>query len=77
MDESAMRALAKRFFDAVETGDIEAVGLIYAPDAVIWPSFTSQTMQAARLTVVPSRRTPVSTCCCVNPSAAICTRRWV
>jgi len=36
MDESAMRALAKRFFDAVETGDIEAVSLIYAPDAVIW-----------------------------------------
>jgi ketosteroid isomerase-like protein len=36
MDEMAMRALAKRFFDAVEAGDIEAVGAIYAPGAVIW-----------------------------------------
>ena len=36
MDEKRMRALAKRFFDAVEAGDIEAVGGIYAPGAVIW-----------------------------------------
>ena len=36
MDEKRMRALAKRFFDAVEAGDIEAVGAIYAPGAVIW-----------------------------------------
>ena len=36
MDEMAMRALAKRFFDAVEAGDIETVGAIYAPGAVIW-----------------------------------------
>ena len=36
MDEAAMRALAKRFFDAVEAGDLDAVGAIYAPDAVIW-----------------------------------------
>src|ERR1700740_2278591 len=35
-DEAAMRALAKRFYDAVEAGDIESVGAIYAPDAVIW-----------------------------------------
>jgi len=32
----AMRALAKRFFDAVEAGDLDAVGSIYAPDAIIW-----------------------------------------
>jgi ketosteroid isomerase-like protein len=36
MDELAVRSLAKRFFDAVEAGDIEAVGAMYAPDAVIW-----------------------------------------
>jgi ketosteroid isomerase-like protein len=29
-------ALAKRFFDAIEKGDIDAVRGIYAPDAVIW-----------------------------------------
>ena len=29
-------ALAKRFFDAIEKGDIDTVGAIYAPDAVIW-----------------------------------------
>jgi ketosteroid isomerase-like protein len=29
-------ALAKRFFDAIEKGDIDAVRAIYAPDAVIW-----------------------------------------
>ena len=42
MDEMAMRALAKRFFDAVEVGDIEAVGAIYAPDAVIWHNTDAQ-----------------------------------
>ena len=36
MDAEAMRALAKRFFDAIEAGDIDAVGAIYADDAVIW-----------------------------------------
>lgn len=36
MNDQAMRALAKQFFDAVEAGDIDAVGEIYAPDAVIW-----------------------------------------
>ena len=28
--------LAKRFFDAIEKGDIATVAAIYAPDAVIW-----------------------------------------
>ena len=32
----AIRALAQRFFDAVEAGDIEQVLACYAPDAVIW-----------------------------------------
>ena len=36
MDADATLALAKRFFDAIEAGDVEAVGVIYAPDAVIW-----------------------------------------
>jgi ketosteroid isomerase-like protein len=42
MDEAAMRALAKRFFDAVEAGDIETVGAIYAPGAVIWHNTDGQ-----------------------------------
>ena len=36
MNADEMRALARRFFDAVEAGDIETVGEIYAPEAVIW-----------------------------------------
>ncbi len=31
-----MLALARRFFDAVARGDLDAVRAIYAPDAVIW-----------------------------------------
>jgi len=31
-----IRALAERFFDAIEAGDIAAVRAAYAPDAVIW-----------------------------------------
>jgi len=31
-----IRALAQRFFDAVENGDVEALRGIYAPDAIIW-----------------------------------------
>lgn len=31
-----MRALAKRFFDAVEAGDLDTVRGIYAPHARIW-----------------------------------------
>jgi ketosteroid isomerase-like protein len=34
--ESDIRALAKRFFDAVETGDIATLYECYAPDAKIW-----------------------------------------
>jgi ketosteroid isomerase-like protein len=36
MSPDDIRALAQRFFDAIERGDIETVGAIYAPDAVIW-----------------------------------------
>jgi ketosteroid isomerase-like protein len=34
--ESDTRALAKRFFDAVEQGDIDTLYDCYAPGAVIW-----------------------------------------
>lgn len=35
-DQDGVRSLAKRFFDAVEAGDIAAVYECYAPDARIW-----------------------------------------
>lgn len=35
-DHAATAALAQRFFDAVEAGDIDAVGACYADDVVIW-----------------------------------------
>lgn len=34
--EADMRALAERFFDAVEAGDIDTVHACYAPEAKIW-----------------------------------------
>jgi len=34
--QSDIQALAQRFFDAVEAGDIETVHGCYAPDAKIW-----------------------------------------
>jgi ketosteroid isomerase-like protein len=33
---AAVAELARRFFDAIEAGDIDAVGACYADDAVIW-----------------------------------------
>ncbi|HVM99742.1 MAG TPA: nuclear transport factor 2 family protein [Caulobacteraceae bacterium] len=36
MDESGMRALAKRFFDCIETGDVDGLIACYAPTARIW-----------------------------------------
>ena len=35
-DDAATRALAKRFFDCVEQGDIDGLVACYAPDAEIW-----------------------------------------
>lgn len=35
-DKKEIAALAKRFFDAIEEGDIQTVRAVYAPDAVIW-----------------------------------------
>ena len=36
MSNPEMAALAKRFFDCVETGDVDGLVACYAPDAVIW-----------------------------------------
>lgn len=36
MREEDMNALARRFFDAVEAGDIDTLIACYAPDARIW-----------------------------------------
>jgi ketosteroid isomerase-like protein len=35
-DDEAMRALAKRFFDCIESGDVDQLYDCYAPDARIW-----------------------------------------
>ncbi len=34
--EAEIKALAKRFFDCVEQGDIDGLVACYAPDAAIW-----------------------------------------
>jgi ketosteroid isomerase-like protein len=36
MSPSEIEALARRFFDAIEAGDVEAVAACYADEAVIW-----------------------------------------
>jgi ketosteroid isomerase-like protein len=35
-DDNAMSALAKRFFDCVEAGDVNALVACYTPNARIW-----------------------------------------
>jgi len=35
-DDAAMRALAKRYFDSLESGDVDVLYECYAPDATIW-----------------------------------------
>lgn len=39
MDEAATRAFAKRFFDAIEQGDVDTVRESYTPDVEIWHNF--------------------------------------
>lgn len=39
MDEAATRAFAKRFFDAIEQGDVDTVRDSYTPDVGIWHNF--------------------------------------
>ncbi len=41
-DEAAIRALADRFFTAVEVGDVATVRSSYAPGVVIWHGHTRQ-----------------------------------
>lgn len=36
MTEDDIRALAKRFFDCIEAGDVDGLVACYAPDAEIW-----------------------------------------
>ena len=36
MTDDEIRAFAKRFFDAVEQGDVDTVGECYTDDVVIW-----------------------------------------
>ncbi len=36
MSDESVRALAKRFFDCVEQGDMEGFAACYAPDVEIW-----------------------------------------
>ncbi|HEX5378718.1 MAG TPA: nuclear transport factor 2 family protein [Phenylobacterium sp.] len=36
MTPAEIEGLARRFFDAIEAGDIEGVGACYADDVVIW-----------------------------------------
>lgn len=42
MSDDAMRALAKRFFDCVEQGDIDGLVACYAPNAEIWHNTDEQ-----------------------------------
>lgn len=47
MNEAAMLAFARRFFDAVTRGDLDTVRAIYAPDAVIWQAHLQQEQSPA------------------------------
>lgn len=42
MDEAALRAFAKRFFDAIEAGDVDTVAGCYTDDVGIWHNFDDQ-----------------------------------
>ena len=62
MSEPAEIALvARRFFDAIERGDIATVGAIYAADAVIWNNLNGPATREANLDVLKAfvARAPV------------------
>ena len=42
MTDAEMAALAKRFFDCIETGDVDGLVACYAPDAEIWHNTDGQ-----------------------------------
>lgn len=48
VDDATVRALAERFFDAIEAGDIDAVMACYAPDAAIWHNTDGETQTPAQ-----------------------------
>jgi ketosteroid isomerase-like protein len=53
VNTSEIHALAIRFFDAIERGDIETVREIYADDAVIWHNTDGkETTRAENLSVL-------------------------
>lgn len=39
-EHNAIRALAARFFDAIEQGDLVKVESCYAPELVVWHNFS-------------------------------------
>ena len=47
MDDADMAALAKRFFDCIETGDVDGLVACYAPDAEIWHNTDGQVQTPA------------------------------
>jgi ketosteroid isomerase-like protein len=42
--DTALRKLCNDFFDALESGDAEAVGAFYAPDMTMWVNTSGETM---------------------------------
>ena len=43
MKDRQLRELAHRFFDALETGDVDTIADIYHPDMVFWVNLTPDT----------------------------------
>lgn len=54
IEATDIEEVATRFFAAIEAGDIEAIGQIYAPDAVIWHN-TDQVEQSVEQNLVVLR----------------------
>lgn len=54
MTHDDTRALARRFFAAIEAGDAEAVAGCYAPDATIWHNYDDATQTRAENVAVLS-----------------------
>lgn len=47
MTPDEMRDLARRLFDALETGDVAAAKALYAPGAALWTNVTQRDANAA------------------------------
>jgi ketosteroid isomerase-like protein len=46
-DEDTTREIARRFFDCLESGDVDVLYELYAPDAVIWHNTDGATQTPA------------------------------